>query len=318
MCVPLFCVCCSQAQLNWHNQYLPSQQFFDQHQNQLRSMGGVGGNGDQSEEGLLKAKGSFYKSIKSSSTSSLDLLGTLATSISRENLVSYGTNGDSSCALSSLGGGDPGVSGGMSRSELANNNMKRNSKSIQDFWMLVEMGDLSRPENEDLNDHNNHDVDAAVFDCEDDSKSNHAPPSMYNSGSGGGGGGGGSLLPCRSESAPALSSNTHNTLKTHPISGSGNGSGSGNAGTSFGSSTYNNIADRGTLGSSYGGIPSSGFNKGSDHDPVILQSLLSMASAEHMRMDNLHPPPDAPRLQGRDASPARSVGVDVKREGRDE
>eukprot|EP00603_Paraphysomonas_imperforata_P008626 CAMPEP_0114425580 /NCGR_PEP_ID=MMETSP0103-20121206/7314_1 /TAXON_ID=37642 ORGANISM="Paraphysomonas imperforata, Strain PA2" /NCGR_SAMPLE_ID=MMETSP0103 /ASSEMBLY_ACC=CAM_ASM_000201 /LENGTH=595 /DNA_ID=CAMNT_0001594431 /DNA_START=129 /DNA_END=1916 /DNA_ORIENTATION=+ len=274
------------AQLNWHNQYLPSQQFFDQHQSQMRSMGGSGSNIDQSEEGLLKAKGSFYKSLKSSSTSSLDLLGTLATSISRENLVSYGTSGDSSAALSTMGSGADNTpaslnSSGISRTDQGNN-LKRNSKSIQDFWMLVEMGDLSRPENEDMDINHENDVDSAVFDMEDE-KSNSA----FSSSSGVRDtpvAGSTSLPVSRCESAPALSGSTLNALSTGNTSNGDSATTDTTPSTSTGS-TYNSINEKAP-----GSTSSQPEQKQTDepkHDAVIAQSLLSMASAEHLRMDGL-------------------------------
>ena len=73
---------------------------------------------------------------------------------------------------SSSGGGSSANNGSAVAPSTDNTDMKRNSKSIQDFWMLVEMGDLSRPENEDIMDINStHNVDTGVFDMEDD-KSN--------------------------------------------------------------------------------------------------------------------------------------------------
>lgn len=260
--------------------------------------GGAGGTSEQSEEGMLKAKGSFYKSIKSSSTSSLDLLGTLATSISRENLVSYGTSGDSSCALNTMGDTSSSLSsmgggGGSSLSRADNtsinstsNNLKRNSKSIQDFWMLVEMGDLSRPDQEELGDlPSGHceDVDSAVFDIEDDksqSQTQFRPPvhsqaqsyqastnlqhSYLDDSAPSGPGGSGKSTVSRCESAPVL--NTTTTTSSY---------------NSMNASTFNGSA--GTLSSSN--------IKDSKHDPVVLQSLLSMASAEHHRIDHVQPTP---------------------------
>lgn len=275
------------AQLNWHSQYLPSQQFFDQHQSQMRSMGASGSNIDQSEEGLLKAKGSFYKSLKSSSTSSLDLLGTLATSISRENLVSYGTSADSSAALSTLGSGADNTpaslnSSGISRTDQGNN-LKRNSKSIQDFWMLVEMGDLSRPDAEDMDINHENDVDSAVFDMEDD-KSNSA--------FGGGAGvrdtpmtGSSSLPVIRSESAPALSGNTLNAFTSGNTSADDTGKSDATPTINTGS-TYNSTVEK-VPGSRTSPPTEEKQNDEPKHDTVIAQSLLSMASAEHFRMDGL-------------------------------
>ncbi len=94
---------------------------------------------------MLRARGSFYKSIKNASTSSLDLLGTLATSISRENLALYGANCDSANALNGLGSG-----GALKEESSSSSSMKGNSESIPNFWMLEDVGDLSRPDHEDL------------------------------------------------------------------------------------------------------------------------------------------------------------------------
>jgi hypothetical protein len=246
-----------------------------------------GNPGDQSEEGLLKAKGSFYKSIKSSSTSSLDLLGTLATSISRENLVSYGTSGDSSMNLSAMGGTDntPASvnSSGISRSDHSNN-LKRNSKSIQDFWMLVEMGDLSRPDNEDIDINDEDDVHAAVFDIEDD-KSNPTISSLSGKGNSEAKrdetlSAGAPLPVSRCESAPSLSVNTLSTLT----------SGGGSAGNGVGNVNNRNIHPIKATGSSYSNVGSAqqGGAKDSKHDNVIMESLLSIASAENSRIDELN------------------------------
>mgnify|MGYP003385985497 CR=1 FL=1 len=308
-------LCCTilfalQAQLNWHQQYLPSQQFYDQHQGQLRSMGGGGVPGstpDQSEEGMLKAKGSFYKSIKSSSTSSLDLLGTLATSISRENLVSYGTSGDTSFGTDTSSGSGMGsmVGGtglGLSRADTAassasNNMMKRNSKSIQDFWMLVEMGDLSRPDQEDLDLHNTEDVcvDSAVFDIEEENKAQaqaqvqvqvqvqaqvqaqaqgeteaqaqvQSPSHPPHTGAGVGGWSGVSTV-SRCESAPALSS-TSSSFAPVPVPAHDSTAAYSDSNSDSNSNNNSNLKD-------------------TTHDPVVLQSLLSMASAEHLRIDQM-------------------------------
>jgi len=132
-------------------------------------MGLPGNSLDGSDEGQ-RARGSFYKSIKSASTSSLDLLGTLATSISRENLVSFGAGSDNSNALSSFGGDLPsGAFPQTHKEEAPPATLKRNSESIQNFWMLVEMGDLSRPYHDDLDlQGGGDDMDSAVFDNEEE------------------------------------------------------------------------------------------------------------------------------------------------------
>jgi hypothetical protein len=134
--------------------------------------------------------------------------------------------------------------------------MKRNSKSIQDFWMLVEMGDLSRPDDDDM-DNEDDDMDSAVFDIEDE-KSNPGFSQSVFTGAGAGAGGSKKESVSRCESAPALSS----TNVKSPLLKTSHGDN-----TKLSSSATNNTD--------------------SNHDAVILQSLLSMASAEHLRIDNI-------------------------------
>lgn len=247
-----------QNQMNWQQQYFPSQQFYDQHQNSLRAMSGPGGTSENGDEGFYKSRGSFYKTLKTSSTSSLDLLGTLATSISRENLSSYGNMNDSTAALNSLGSDNTGNqnTNGESNSS-SSSSLKRNSKSIQDFWMLVEMGDLSRPDNEDMNVmQSGNEVDSSsLFEVDYDKSASRSSAQQSNAAATAK-----KVIPpapsvSRCESAPVLSGSSSSSKPSVPISSVTNAS-----------SEQDEKTD-------------------SVHDPVILQSLLSMASSDRFKRE---------------------------------
>ena len=145
--------------------------------------------------------------------------------------------------------------------------------------MLVEMGDLSRPDNEDIDINDEDDVHAAVFDIEDD-KSNPTISSLSGKGNSEAKrdetlSAGAPLPVSRCESAPSLSVNTLSTLT----------SGGGSAGNGAG-----NVHPIKATGSSYSNVGSAqqGGAKDSKHEHVIMESLLSIASAENSRIDELN------------------------------